>query len=74
MYSAAQEAGAVGVLIYSDPGDDGEYTEEHGFKAYPDGPARQVSSLTPGLCEQVNQADQHSPAASNVEVSNSYVT
>lgn len=40
---AAQEAGAVGVLIYDDPADDGEYTEEHGYKAYPDGPARQVS-------------------------------
>jgi hypothetical protein len=39
---AAQEAGAVGCLIFTDPGNDGEMTEEHGFVQYPDGPARQV--------------------------------
>jgi N-acetylated-alpha-linked acidic dipeptidase len=42
--SAAQEAGAVGCLIFTDPGDDGEITEAHGYAQYPEGPARQVSS------------------------------
>lgn len=41
--SAAQEAGAVGCLIFTDPGDDGDITEENGYEQYPDGPARQVS-------------------------------
>lgn len=46
--SAAQEAGAVGCLIFTDPGDDGEITEAHGYAQYPEGPARQVrtTSLT----------------------------
>lgn len=44
----AQELGMVGVLIYSDPGDDGEITEANGYKAYPDGPARNPSSVQRG--------------------------
>ncbi|OAA54446.1 Transferrin receptor-like, dimerization domain protein [Cordyceps fumosorosea ARSEF 2679] len=44
----AQELGMVGVLIYSDPGDDGERTEQNGYAAYPDGPARQPSSVQRG--------------------------
>ncbi|CAK7221676.1 hypothetical protein SCUCBS95973_004579 [Sporothrix curviconia] len=44
----AQELGAVGVLLYSDPGDDGEATEENGYKAYPDGPARHPTSVQRG--------------------------
>ncbi|KAJ5678839.1 hypothetical protein N7462_007083 [Penicillium macrosclerotiorum] len=43
----AQELGMVGVVIYSDPQDDGEYTEENGYAAYPDGPARNPS-IAPG--------------------------
>jgi N-acetylated-alpha-linked acidic dipeptidase len=31
-------------LIFTDPGDDGEITEAHGYAQYPDGPARQVCS------------------------------
>lgn len=45
---AAQEAGAVGAIIYTDPGDDGEVTEENGYKPYPEGPARQPSSVQRG--------------------------
>ena len=45
---AAQEAGAVGCIIFTDPGDDGEMTEENGHKTYPDGPARQHSSVQRG--------------------------
>ncbi|ERS99244.1 hypothetical protein HMPREF1624_04442 [Sporothrix schenckii ATCC 58251] len=44
----AQELGAVGALLYSDPGDDGEATEANGYKPYPDGPARQPSSVQRG--------------------------
>lgn len=42
---AAQEAGAIGIIIFTDPGDDGEITEENGYEVYPNGPARQVSAL-----------------------------
>ncbi|KAL1836053.1 hypothetical protein VTJ49DRAFT_5627 [Mycothermus thermophilus] len=44
----AQELGMLGVIIYSDPGDDGEITEEKGKKPYPDGPARNPSSVQRG--------------------------
>lgn len=44
----AEELGMVGVLIYSDPGDDGDKTEQNGYKAYPDGPARNPSSVQRG--------------------------
>lgn len=42
---AAQEAGAIGCIIFSDPGDDGGITAENGYEVYPDGPARQVRIL-----------------------------
>ncbi|OCF36828.1 membrane protein [Kwoniella heveanensis BCC8398] len=45
---AAQEAGAVGVIVFTDPGDDGEITQENGYEVYPDGPARQPSSVQRG--------------------------
>ncbi|KAK4155527.1 hypothetical protein C8A00DRAFT_13473 [Chaetomidium leptoderma] len=44
----AQELGMLGVILYSDPGDDGDNTEEKGLKPYPDGPARQPSSVQRG--------------------------
>jgi len=44
----AQELGMVGVILYTDPGDDGDITEENGVAAYPDGPARQPSSVQRG--------------------------
>ncbi|PWW78582.1 Zn-dependent exopeptidase [Tuber magnatum] len=44
----AQEQGMIGVLIYSDPGDDGEITEANGYAAYPAGPARNPSSVQRG--------------------------
>ncbi|CAM1504106.1 Fc.00g016970.m01.CDS01 [Cosmosporella sp. VM-42] len=47
----AQELGMIGCLIYSDPGDDGERTEEHGYKAYPDGPARNPSAVQRGSAQ-----------------------
>ncbi|CAK7208395.1 hypothetical protein SEUCBS140593_000158 [Sporothrix eucalyptigena] len=44
----AQELGAVGVLLYSDPGDDNGVTEANGYKPYPDGPARHPTSVQRG--------------------------
>lgn len=44
----AQEMGMVGILLYSDPGDDNGVTEANGYKAYPDGPARNPSSVQRG--------------------------
>ncbi|KAG6181355.1 hypothetical protein E4U36_004149 [Claviceps purpurea] len=44
----AQELGMIGILIYSDPGDDGKQTEANGYKQYPEGPARQESSVQRG--------------------------
>nr|POE62752.1 putative glutamate carboxypeptidase [Quercus suber] len=50
----AEELGAIGVILYSDPGDDGEITEENGHKTYPDGPARNPSSLQRGSVEYLS--------------------
>jgi N-acetylated-alpha-linked acidic dipeptidase len=47
----AQDLGMVGCLLYSDPGDDGEFTEENGHKAYPNGLARQPSSVQRGSAQ-----------------------
>lgn len=47
----AQELGMVGTILYTDPGDDGEVTEEKGLKQYPEGPARQPSSVQRGSAE-----------------------
>lgn len=44
----AQENGAVGVLLYSDPGDDFGITPENGYDTYPNGPARNPSSVQRG--------------------------
>ncbi|KAI1173569.1 hypothetical protein F4777DRAFT_557296 [Nemania sp. FL0916] len=44
----AQEMGMIGCVLYSDPGDDGYITEENGYKVYPDGPARNPSSVQRG--------------------------
>ncbi|BFZ64766.1 hypothetical protein YB2330_005918 [Saitoella coloradoensis] len=43
----AQEAGAIGVLIYTDPGDD-SVTEDEGQAVYPNGGARNPSSVQRG--------------------------
>jgi hypothetical protein len=44
----AQELGMVGVVMYSDPQEDGDIVETNGYKAYPDGPARNPSSVQRG--------------------------
>ncbi|KAL3477277.1 hypothetical protein BJX99DRAFT_246249 [Aspergillus californicus] len=45
---AAQDSGAVGVIMYNDPQEDGEYTTKNGYRAYPHGPARHPSSIQRG--------------------------
>ncbi|KAK7203103.1 hypothetical protein BZA70DRAFT_300106 [Myxozyma melibiosi] len=52
----AQERGATGVLMYTDPGDDGNVTTTNKFKAYPDGPARNPSSVQRGSVEFLSVA------------------
>ncbi|KAJ5917723.1 Peptidase M28 [Penicillium verhagenii] len=44
----AQELGMVGVVMYSDPQEDGEITELNGYEAYPNGPARNPSAIQRG--------------------------
>lgn len=51
----AEELGMIGCIIYTDPGDDGEVTEENGFKAYPDGPARNPSSVQRGSVQYLSK-------------------
>ncbi|EOD43785.1 putative glutamate carboxypeptidase protein [Neofusicoccum parvum UCRNP2] len=47
----AEDLGMVGAVLYSDPGDDGEVTELNGYKAYPEGPARNPSSVQRGSAQ-----------------------
>lgn len=44
----AQDNGMVGCVIFTDPGDDGAITEANGYLAYPDGPARNPTSIQRG--------------------------
>lgn len=44
----AQENGAIGVLLYSDPGNDYGITPANGYKQYPHGPARHESAVERG--------------------------
>jgi N-acetylated-alpha-linked acidic dipeptidase len=44
----AQDHGCIGVIIFTDVGDDGEYTVANGYEAYPDGPARNPQSVQKG--------------------------
>lgn len=50
----AQELGMVGVVIYSDPQEDGEITEENGYEPYPKGPARNPSSVQRGSTQYLS--------------------
>ncbi|KAF5670024.1 glutamate carboxypeptidase [Fusarium heterosporum] len=44
----AQDHGAIGAIIFTDPGDDGNITVANGYESYPDGPARNPSSVQKG--------------------------
>ncbi|KAH7379385.1 hypothetical protein DE146DRAFT_774283 [Phaeosphaeria sp. MPI-PUGE-AT-0046c] len=50
----AEANGMIGVVIFSDPGDDGPQVAK-GQIAYPDGPARQPSSVQRGSVAYINQ-------------------
>ncbi|TBU33166.1 Zn-dependent exopeptidase [Dichomitus squalens] len=50
----AQELGAVGVLIYDDPRDDGVVTVENGYKPYPEGPARNPTAVQRGSVQFIS--------------------
>ncbi|KAI9654233.1 MAG: hypothetical protein M1821_006761 [Bathelium mastoideum] len=52
----AQELGMVGAVLYSDPGDDGEITEKNGYQTYPEGPARNPSSVQRGSVQFLSVA------------------
>lgn len=57
----AQELGMVGVVMYSDPQEDGEMTEQNGHKPYPDGPARNPSSVQRGSTQFLSMFAHPSP-------------
>ncbi|KAK7974044.1 hypothetical protein PG989_015892 [Apiospora arundinis] len=44
----AQEHGMLAAVLFTDPADDGDMTEANGHAAYPDGPARNRSSVQRG--------------------------
>ena len=60
----AQELGMVGVILYDDPEDDGEVTEENGYKPYPEGPARNPSAVQRGSTQFLSKSLQCSYARS----------
>jgi N-acetylated-alpha-linked acidic dipeptidase len=52
----AQELGMAGVILYDDPQEDGEMTQANGYKPYPDGPARNPSSVQRGSVQYLSIA------------------
>ncbi|PQE31437.1 PA domain-containing protein [Rutstroemia sp. NJR-2017a WRK4] len=52
----AQELGMVGAVLFTDPGDDGSTTEENGVEQYPNGPARNPSSVQRGSAQFLSVA------------------
>ena len=51
----AQELGMIGVILYTDPQEDGEVTDLNGYKAYPHGSARNPSSVQRGSAQFLSQ-------------------
>lgn len=51
----AQDFGIIGVVMYSDPGDDGDVREDTGYEPYPHGPARNPSSVQRGSTQFLSQ-------------------
>ncbi|KAE8450681.1 hypothetical protein EG329_006026 [Mollisiaceae sp. DMI_Dod_QoI] len=52
----AQDLGMVGCVIFTDPGDDGAVTDEDGIDTYPNGPARNPSSVQRGSTQFLSVA------------------
>ncbi|KAL7928728.1 hypothetical protein V8C35DRAFT_317384 [Trichoderma chlorosporum] len=59
--STAAARGLVGVLTYTDPQQDGNITEGHGYKVYPDGPARPDSCIERGSIGSIHNASAGNP-------------
>ncbi|KAH9850769.1 Zn-dependent exopeptidase [Lenzites betulinus] len=51
---AAEELGAIGVLMYTDTRDDGFVTVENGYEPYPAGPARNPTSVQRGSVQYLS--------------------
>jgi N-acetylated-alpha-linked acidic dipeptidase len=51
---AAEELGAVGLIMYSDPRDDGSVTVSNGYAPYPAGPARNPTSVQRGSVQYLS--------------------
>jgi N-acetylated-alpha-linked acidic dipeptidase len=63
----AQELGMVGAVIYTDPGDDGEVTEYNGNKTYPEGPAREPSSVQRGSTQFLSKSSPFLQSSSDAD-------
>ncbi|KAF2622625.1 N-acetylated-alpha-linked acidic dipeptidase-like protein 2 [Macroventuria anomochaeta] len=50
----AQDYDMIGIVIFTDPGDDGNMTEAKGQLAYPDGPARNPTTVQRGSVQYVS--------------------
>lgn len=59
----AEDLGMVGAILFTDPGDDGFLTEENGVELYPEGPARNPSSVQRGSAQflSVSPGDPTTP-------------
>ena len=57
----AQELGMVGVVLYTDPQEDGEITELNGYETYPNGPARNPSSVQRGSAQFLSMLNRVFP-------------
>ncbi|KAH9899682.1 Zn-dependent exopeptidase [Cubamyces lactineus] len=51
---AAEQLGAIGVIMYSDPRDDGPVTVENGYEYWPAGPARNPHSVQRGSVQYIS--------------------
>ncbi|KAH8201489.1 hypothetical protein TruAng_004337 [Truncatella angustata] len=58
----AAKRGLVGILIYTDPQQDGNITEGNGYKAYPDGPARPETCIERGAIGSIRNASAGNPS------------
>ena len=56
----AQELGMIGMVLYTDPQEDGEMTELDGYKPYPEGPARNPSSVQRGSAQFLSKSHLYS--------------
>ncbi|KAL7620627.1 hypothetical protein AAE478_009622 [Parahypoxylon ruwenzoriense] len=52
----AQDLGMIGCVLFTDPGDDGKVTEANGYDTYPNGPARNPSSVQRGSVQFLSVA------------------